>query len=204
MITRILFNFSILFSIFNCNNLTYKLISSYNKDHTSTIFLLKNNVKVDSILVNSYYGKDSIVPFAEGKWRYFYSKRCGSGCSMGDQIIFSIENDKLKESIHIEDYYKEITLGDETLKRYFKRVISIRKLNDELELKKLCLKNGTQFYSKTEKLFYDKGKQIYYNKKFAYEGVNYNGVKIDSAEYIYYKSKWYAFDNNTHKLYKGH
>lgn len=201
MITRLLFNFSILLGVFNCNNLTYKLISNYNNNHTSTIFLLKNNVKIDSLIINSYYGKDSIVPFAKEKWRYFYSKRCGSGCSMGDQIIFSIENDKLKESIHIEAYYKEITLGDEKFKKYFKRVISIKKLNSELELKKLCLKNGTEFYSKTEKLSYDRESQIYYNKKFTYHGINYNGIKIDSVEYIYYKNKWYEFDNKGQKLY---
>lgn len=110
---------------------------------------------------------------------------------------------RLAGSIHIEGYYKEIALGDETFKRYYKRVISIIKFNNELKLKKSCIKNGTEFYTKTEKLSYDKKKQIYYNKKFTYHGVNYNGVKIDSAEYIYYKNKWHEFDNKEQKLYIG-
>lgn len=188
--------------LFCCNNPKFELKNKFNSDHTSTVFLLKNNKKIDSLVINSYYGKDSIINLKNNKWNYIYSDRCGSGCSSTKQIIFSVVNNKLKKNLHLEANYRESVLGDKTFKKNFIRELKIIKFNDNksVEIKKTCFKNNIEFYSKTVKLIFDQEKEIYYNKKFIYGGNMQYGVKIDTTEYIYYNHKWYEFDNIQYKL----
>lgn len=191
-------------ALFSCNNLNYKLINKYNMNHTATVYLLKNNKQTDSLKINSYYGKDSIINLYDNKWNIIYSERCGSGCSIKKQIILTVKNEKLIENLNIESYYREGVLGDTTFKKNFIRKTIVIKNKKQLYLKRICVRNDVEFYSRTEKLIYDQEMQIYYNKKFNYNGKKYNGIKIDSSEYIYYKNKWYDFDSKERIVYFEH
>ena len=55
-------------------------------------------------------------------------------------------------------------------------------------------------YIKNEKLEFDIKNKIYFNSKFSYEEKLYQGIKIDSSEYIFYNNKWYEFNNKKGKI----
>jgi hypothetical protein len=189
--------------LFSCSKEPrYKVESKYNFNHTSTLYLFQNKQKKDSITINSYYGKDSVVCLKNNKWNFVYVDRCGTGCSLAKQIVFSVVNDKLISNLHIEAYYRESVLGDETFKKYFKRESVIKKIDFDnvLFLNRNNIKNDVVLSSKNEKLEFDVKNKIYFNSKFSYEEILYQGIKIDSSEYIFYNNKWYEFNNKKGKI----
>ncbi|KAF2515010.1 hypothetical protein EYY60_02835 [Flavobacterium zhairuonense] len=193
----------IAFLLISCNKVenNYSITNHFNDDSSTTIYLLKNNIKIDSLKVDDYYGKDSIRILQKKEWNFIYSSRCGSGCSVKKQVVLAVKDDSLKEKLHIQAEYYESIVGDLSHKKYFKRIISIKSNNNNLVITKTCIKNDSKYFLKSENLTFDETKNIYFNYKFKFENKIYKGVKIDSSEYIFYKKKWYEFSEKEQKLY---
>ena len=178
----------------------YNITISINKNHTTTVYLKKNNYKTDSLVVNDYYGKNKLTKIGFGKWLFVYSNRCGTGCKIKNQIIFSIENNKLIKSINIPFSYIEYRENINSKK--FKKVFLISKLNSEnLILKKICYSNNKPYFTKTEKLKFDSNDMIFYNRNFILKSKKYKGISIDSSEYIFVNKKWYEYESKNKKTF---
>lgn len=201
-ITNKFFIFLFFLILLSCSNKQFVTCNFDSKSNTSKVFLIESNKKKDSIVFNSFYGKDSLQKFARYGWNYTYICRCGTGCSLKKSVLLSIYKNKLISSLVFEAYYKEGVLGDTTFKKNFIRKTDLIKNNNQLYLKRTCLKNDIEYFSKIEKLQFDLVDNIYFNKKFNFENNIYKGIKIDSTEYIYYLSKWYEYDDKEHKLYQ--
>ena len=162
----------------------YTITSASNKNHTTTVYLKKNNYKTDSLVVNDYYGKNKLTKIGFEKWLFIYSNRCGTGCKIKNQIICSIKDNKLIKSINIPFSYIEYC-ENINLKK-FKKVFLISKLNSEnLILRKICYSNNKPYFTKTEKLHFDSNDMIFYNRNFILKSKKYKGISIDSSEYIF-------------------
>lgn len=84
----------------------YKIESEFNSNNqTSTIYLIQNKFKLDSLSTKNWYGKDSIEQIDSIHWKYFYSQRCGTGCSVMNQMLIRIEENKLKKIYDSLAYY---------------------------------------------------------------------------------------------------
>jgi len=100
---------SLLFLIIACerelqNN--YQLETNFNpSSRESTLYLMKNNTKTDSLTVGDWYGKDSIYQVDSLNWKYFYSQRCGTGCSVTNQMLIKIEENRMKKIYDSLAYY---------------------------------------------------------------------------------------------------
>ncbi len=188
--------------ITSCDNKPI-ITSMFNSNRNiSTVYYTELDKKIDSLVFDSYYGKDSISIFSENIWKYTYLERCGTGCSSRKTAFLSIYRNRLINNLLFESYYKEFELGDATFKKNYIRKTEIIKKENGFFLKRTCLRNDVEFYSKTEKIFFDQDKHLFYNNKFNFEGKEYYGVSIDSSEYIYYKGKWFDFDSRVSKVYQ--
>lgn len=198
---NILFGAVIILFLNNCNTGNEKIFLKRNNNRTSTIYLEYNNHKTDSLNFNDWYNNGIIKKFDKNKWICNFNDGGGSGVVFKSTFLFSVKDKKLIKNIYFNSYYKEKVLGDTTFKKNFIRKTDLIKNKNQLYLKRICLKDDVEFYSKNENLYYDQSSHIYYNRSYNYLGNDYKGIKIDSTEYIYYKDKWYEFDNKIGKLY---
>lgn len=109
MALKIIIVFITFLVVISCGKPTtknYKIESSYNSNNRiSTIYLIQNNLKIDSIKVNDWYGKDSLSQINSLNWKYFYSQRCGTGCNVKNQILIKIEDNRMKKIYDSLAYY---------------------------------------------------------------------------------------------------
>lgn len=102
----VFFTFLVVISCSKPTTKNYKIESSYNSSNRiSTIYFIQNNLKIDSITVNDWYGKDSLFQINSLNWKYFYSQRCGTGCSIKNQILIGIEQNRIKKIYDSLAYY---------------------------------------------------------------------------------------------------
>jgi hypothetical protein len=81
--------------ITSCNN-KKGITSVFNSNRNiSTVYYTVSDKKIDSLVFDSYYGKDSISIFSENTWKYTYLERCGTGCSSRKTALLSIYRNRL-------------------------------------------------------------------------------------------------------------
>ena len=94
-------------------NINYQIATRFNVEkQSSTLYLKKNNVLVDSITdIPNYYGKDSIIKIDSLHWIYIYAIRAGSGVHYQNQKLITIKDNKLHslyDDVYAYGYFQPV------------------------------------------------------------------------------------------------
>ena len=179
---------------FSCKQNNYEIVTEYNSHfQNSTLYLLKNNKKVDSIKVEDYYGSDELEKIQKELWKFSYKKHGGTGVKVKEQIFLSYRNDKLINSFKGISYNIDIELKEDNLGNIFNDTIKYETLDiitkdTSLILKYKLSENGIN-QQKIKPLYFDQKFRILYTQKQA----NTYSIQIDSLRYDYKNNNWYAF-----------
>lgn len=183
----------ILFLNISCKkSFDFKVVHNSSK-RESIIYLFENDIKkIDSIIINDYYGKNNINKTDDNLWNIEYSTRCGSGCITRNIILINQVNKKINIPLHISKEYKDSI--------YSKTVNIEKKVNGDLFIN-LQTESNKKVYNNEQKLNYNSEANIYFNHEFKYDNNYYKGIKLDSFEFIFFNKKWAEFSSKINKIY---
>lgn len=151
----------------------------------STLYLISNNEKIDSITgIGSYYGQDTLVS-AGNYWDYKYKGRCGTGCSITYYMRLKVMDDQLKPMLNILCSYTEE--GDSS-ERFNKQYIV--HLSDSQNYILTIKENSAKAGGVKADLMYNTEGDIYYNKIYKIDGNEWKGIHVEGYDYVYTGKKW--------------
>lgn len=194
--------FFLILLIISCSEKFDVNVAFVDLEHISKIFLTENTNKIDSVIIEDYYGKNKIDKMGDNLWSIVYSVRCGTGCSMRNVILINIVNDRINVPLHMSKSYKEKDFNSIGEGPDFSSEVYIEKGRENDLLLRLEIKHNSKLSDlKEEKLTYDQSENVFYNCEFNYDDKLYKGVRLDTFEYIFHNKKWARFDSRKNKIF---
>lgn len=205
------------------NQVNIKLVENYTQGYSLIYLINEDNKILDSLKFNDliFHKSDSVQSIGKNIWYYSYSKRCGSGCKIKNQIIFQEKQKKIQimlpipllNSFSIDNLYleKDTSLRPEMVFEVtdFKQVFSINtkdfinKPNIE-EYKYEGKNNGEGInYTKFHLLKYNSRESIYYTHETQFVGkyTLYNQTKKSNSSIIFKNHKAFAIKIDEDNFY---